>query len=810
MIKKSFAKRSAASLSVIALVATMGIAAPAFAQEAPQAAEENEPDAIPGAIVVTARKREEDLLKTPVTVTALTSETLAVRGVVSMQSLANNTPGININNNSSGHADRSFQQISLRGFTPVSTLATTTSLFIDGVPIASPSPFTAISNPERIEILKGPQSAYFGRNTFAGAINVVNKAPSSEWTASVLGMAGTRDNYRVQGSVEGPIIGEALTFRLSGDYFTKNGSYTNPVDGKTLGDESSRTFTALVVAKPTERLTIKAFGMVARDHDGASASARIQARDIKKPDGTVLYASQSNCTINGNPYICGTLPGLVNPVSANTTVNSALRDWLANPQGRLISPKDGVQDYGLLRNTRHLHLVADYEVTDEVTASVLGGYNTEEWTTLIDLDGIDTRAIANAAYPNGYFDFPFLIERKTQDFSVEGRLAYDSGPFRAVTGVSFLKAQLIAGQGSQIFGGRPAFGGKSQSETLGAFFGLTYDFTDRLSASVEGRYQEDKISSFVGPNGQRVVSPVYVPAGTYAPFSLLAQKTFKNFTPRVIVNFQATPDFMVYGSVAKGVNPSQFNTFIVSQSDAIQQLAKDNGIPLAVDPEKITNFELGVKGRALDGAMRYTVAGYYSLWRDQITSYLFSVGSGLFSGSANAGSTDVYGIESEVFWKASDLITIDAAAAFNQTHINSFVAPAVTVLSGITDFRGKELPNTSKWSANVGVTFNGDLKGIDDGRWFVRGDWNFKSGMWSNQANIVKTPDLHLFNARLGVSKGDTSLELFVTNVFNTKTYTSIADNWVIDPALSFAKYNAVQVGLPELRTAGVQVRTKF
>lgn len=806
MNKKTVWKRSTASLTAIAIVATLGAAAPAFAQEAPQATEEEDA----GAIVVTARKREEDLLKTPVTVTALTNETLAVRGVVSMQSLANNTPGININNNSSGHADRSFQQISLRGFTPVSTLATTTSLFIDGVPIASPSPFTAISNPERIEILKGPQSAYFGRNTFAGAINVVNKDPSSDWTASVMGMAGTRENYRVQGSVEGPIIGDALTFRISGDYFTKNGSWTNAADGKTLGDESSRTFTALVVAKPTERLTIKAFGMIARDEDGASASARIQARDIKKADGSVLYASQSNCTVNGNPFICGTVPSLVNPVSANTVVNSTMRDWLANPQGRLIAPKDGVQDYGLIRKTKHAHLTADYELTDELTASLLGGYNTEEWTTLIDLDGLDTSALTNAAYPAGYFDFPFLIERKTQDFSVEGRLSYDMGPFRAVTGVSFLKTQLQAGQGSPIFGGRPAYGGKSESKTLGAFFGLTYDFTDRLSASIEGRYQEDTIASYVGPNGQVVSSPVYVPAGTYAAGALLAKQKFKNFTPRAIVNFQATPDFMVYGSVAKGVNPSQFNTFIVSQSDAIQQLARDNGIPLAVDPEKITNFELGVKGRALDGAMRYTVAGFYALWRDQITSYLFTVGTGLYSGSANAGSTDVYGVEAEVFWKASDLITIDAAGALNQTHINSFVAPAVTTLTGITDFSGKEMPNTSKWSANVGLTFNGDIKGVDDSRWFVRGDWNFKSGMWSNQANIVKTPDLHLFNARVGVSQGKTSLELFVTNVFNNKTYTSIADNWVIDQNLSFAKYNAVQVGLPELRTAGIQIKTKF
>ena len=171
MMREAILKRSVASVSAISMMAALGVAMPAHAQSA---AEADAPQ-MAGEIVVTARKREENLLKVPVTVTAMTSETLEKRGVVSMQDLAASTPALNINNNSSGHADRSFQQIVLRGFTPSTTLATTTSLFIDGVAVSSPSAFTAISAPERIEILKGPQSAYFGRNTFAGAINVVNK-----------------------------------------------------------------------------------------------------------------------------------------------------------------------------------------------------------------------------------------------------------------------------------------------------------------------------------------------------------------------------------------------------------------------------------------------------------------------------------------------------------------------------------------------------------------------------------------------------------------------------------------------------------
>lgn len=830
MNTKTFPKRPAASLTVMAFVASLGVATPAFAQEAPQAAEENEP----GAIVVTARKREENLLKVPVTVTALTSEALDKRGVVSMQDLAASTPALNINNNSSGHADRSFQQIVLRGFTPSTTLATTTSLFIDGVAVSSPSAFTAISAPERIEILKGPQSAYFGRNTFAGAINVVNKTPSGDWGGTVTGMVGTRDNYRLRGEVEGSIIGEALTFRLTGERFSKSGSWTNASDGSTLGDQSTNSASLLLVAKPTEQLTMKVFGLISRDKDGPSAQTRLLAYDIKDAAGNVVYKNQSNCTLTGNsvgvsgfgtatsnPFICGTLPGLINPVSMNTANDSITKNFLAIPQRRIVPSKDGVDGYGLLRNYQHLHTAIDYELNDMLSASVLAGYNHEEWTTMIDLDGNDTSMIASASNPRGFFDFPFLIERRTEDYSVEGRLSLDTGPLRAVVGVSYLNAYIIQGQG----GGTAALtqavltpGGKNISKTFGAFYGLTYDFTDTFSLSLEGRYQVDTLEAHASTLGQTVVSSAYVPAGTYAPDQLVAKKTFKNFLPRVIANWQATPDTMVYASFSKGVNPSQFNSSIIAQTARVQQAAVDAGITLTVDPEKITNYELGLKGRALNGNLRYTVAGYFAQWRNQINAILLTIpdagsatGTSFVNGFSNSGTVDIKGLEVETSLKVNDLITIDAAGAFTDTNIKDFRSTQVSKLTGIFDYSGKEMPNTSKWSANVGVQFGGDLPSVDDGRWFLRGDWNFKAGMWSSQANTTRTADLHLFNLRTGISKGNASLEFFVNNVFNNKTYTSIADNYVIDQTLSrLGNFSAILVGLPELRTAGMQIKISF
>lgn len=259
----------------------------------------------------------------PVAVDAITSQELEQRGVTDITEAAQASPGINIANASSGggHADRSFQQINLRGFTPTSALAVTTSMFIDGTPVASPTAITAITDPARIEILKGPQSAYFGRNTFAGAINVVNKEPDGEWGGRATVAFGLRDYFQAQGSIEGPISGEALTFRASINRLHKGGAWTNVVTGDRLGEQASTNGTLLIVAKPSDRLTVKLFGLLGEDDDGPPAQTRLLAYDVTNGNG-VTFKNQSNCVLNGNPTFCGTITGRVNPVAAMTISNA--------------------------------------------------------------------------------------------------------------------------------------------------------------------------------------------------------------------------------------------------------------------------------------------------------------------------------------------------------------------------------------------------------------------------------------------------------------------------------------------------------
>jgi len=830
MSSRSFKRRLASSMSFVAMAGSLTFAAPALAQGAPAAEEANAADTI----VVTARKREEDILKTPVTITAVTSEDISARGIVSMHDLAASTPGININNSSSGHADRAFQQVIVRGFTPSTTLATTTSLFIDGVPVSSPSAFTAISDPERIEILKGPQSAFYGRSTFAGAINVVNKTPGNDWHGSILGMAGTRSNYRGRAEVEGAIIPDVLMVRASGEYFSKHGSWTNTFNGTTLGDESSATGTALIVFKPAAGLTLKAFGMIGQDKDGAPAQTRLYAYDVKNTAGQILLQNQANCTFPGNTtggsngvtpavpnsYICGTVPMFINPLAANNINDGITTAFLSgNDAGRVIPYADGVKGYGLLRHTRHFHFTADYEFNNHLSLSLLAGLNREEWSTFIDLDGFDGSSIprTGTATTRAFYDFPFMVERTVRDTSFEGRLNYNFGALHGVAGASYLKSTLTSGGGGSPAGFAP--GGPSVSKTLGFFLGATYDFTPEFSVSFEGRYQTDKLFALTRASGQTIAagSP-YIASGVYAPGSILAQSEYKNFMPRIIANYQINPDLMVYASWAKGVNPGQFNTNILTFSVPVQQFAANNGGTLGIRPEKITNYEIGLKGKALDGRLRFSLAAYYAQWRDQINAVAIVVpdptqltGFTFVNTSANAGSADLKGIEFESTWRVSDLVTLNAAAAINDSSIKDFVNVTVSKLTGSFDYAGKQMANTSKYSANLGIQFGGAVNGWDDGNWFFRTDYSYKSGVYSNQQNTSKTAARNVVNLRAGISKGPFSLEAFVKNVFNDKNYTSLTDNFIFTPNFAFfGTDSALLVGLPELRTAGVQLKVKF
>lgn len=838
-----------------ASLAVMALSAPALAQDA-AADEADSSDRLTGDIVVTARKREESLLEVPLAITALGSAEIEKRGIVSINDFVANTPGINVSNVNSGRNDRSFQQVSLRGMTPSTVTSTLTASFIDGVPVSSATALNAVIDPARIELLKGPQNAYFGRNAFAGAINVVTRTPGEDFSGSISAMGGTRSNFDVSAAIEGQIIPGILSARVTGRAFAKDGSYRNAANlNQTLGDQETRTGTVQLEFTPASGLKIKAMGMYSEDEDGPSAQGLLSAFEVRanngavnipfrsgNTNGTIIVPSLANCTLAGVPYICGAAPGLPAGFSPaqNTPEDALLGRILGSSNQRAISAGEGTKGYGLVREYYHLHLNIEYEIGDTgLTVSSLTGYNNEFYSQLADLDNYDssrlTNGLANAT--NGlrtYWTFPFLVERRNKDFSQELRLSYDKGgALKAMLGGSYLNTQtqgdLLSVFNEEQFGAARATNTLTppgKVKTLGIFGSFSYDITDALTINLEGRWQQDEVFAFAGGRGLTVnaaaATQFGLPAGTYAPLQQFFSKTFDRFLPRAIINYDITPDTMVYASFAQATNVSigSFNTNFLSGTAGEFAAAQAIGLGVIVEPEKLDNYELGFKGRFLDGRLLVTAAAYMADWKGQhnnrsvvfVDTTIPNALPSIVSGVAATGNTRLKGFELDLTAEPLDGFTINASGSINDSSVRSFADPAITRRTGITGdgFRGNQLPLTSKYSANIGAQYTGSLG--DENSWFIRGDLNYKSRQFVDPANLTWISGRTQVNARIGFTIDKFSIEGFATNLFNNRQYTAIAQNNLLEPSFFLAAqpFGYLNVALPELRTLGIRGSYRF
>lgn len=827
MTKTYNSSRYKASIYLSALMTSASVfIVPMQAAHAQTVAENAAPT---GDIVVTARRREENILETPLAITALTAEALDRKGIKSLQDLGTFVPGLNIVGQATGggaRADRSFVGVVLRGMQPSTSAAQTTSMFIDGVPVSTATALQTLTNPARVEVIKGPQSATFGRQTFAGAINIVTKDPSDTLSGSLSGMVGTRANYDAAAELSGPLFGNdgLLSFRATARAMGKHGSYKNASNpSETLGDQSSKSGTMELVFKPSSSLTIKGFGLYSQLKDGPAANGFISAYELRDPSGKLVRTNQSNCAVkglSGNTFnwFCGAAPGLsqLTP-SANTANNSTITNFLANKSGRLVD--NGLDGYGLQNDYYHLHLDVNWDIGSGFSVRSLTGWNHEEKNELGDLDNFNGSGFPGTGtlYADGTYNFVFLVEAKSRDFSQELRFNYDDGgPLQASFGGSYLNARQQGSNGApDARGARRS--GATQSETYGLFGSVSYNFTPEFSLSADGRYQIDKLYAFAGQGGI-VSTGATIPAGTYLEDEQIAGKRYKNFLPRVIAKYDFGAN-MIYASYSKGVNPGAFNTLFITSIPAVVAEAQRLGYSVEVEPEKITNYEIGAKGQLFGNVVTYDLAAFWADWTNQINSqsqfiYVDAFGTGVapyqVSGSTNTGKTRIKGIEANLSTRVSQAVSVDLTGAYIDSKVRRAINTALSNFTGITDFSGKSSPFTSKWSATAALNYNAPLTDVLNG--FARLDFVYKSGSYSDISNLVRTPDMTQVNLRAGIDSGSYRLEAFVTNLFNDKAYYTISNNSLVTPvAITPAPtYGGLVAQLRELRTIGIRGTFNF
>jgi iron complex outermembrane recepter protein len=243
-------------------------------------------------VVVTARKVEENIMEAPLAITAFSDEMIEATGMKQLTDVMRMTPSFSFTNQQggTGRNDRGISALLFRGLFLGNNIGVTAGgqLFVDGAPVlgAQPPPFADV---ERIEVLKGPQSAYFGRSTFSGAINFIMKEPGEDFGGRVSLEGSKFGSHDVALSLEAP-IGETLGIRVTARDFKRGGYYNNPApSGGDLGEQTTQSLSGSIVWKPIENLKVKFHGSIFEDDDGPPAQGALKGTEFTGralPDGT--------------------------------------------------------------------------------------------------------------------------------------------------------------------------------------------------------------------------------------------------------------------------------------------------------------------------------------------------------------------------------------------------------------------------------------------------------------------------------------------------------------------------------------------
>ena len=293
------------------LLRTTAICLVAASTFAGQAAAENIEE-----ITVTARKREERLLEVPISIQAFSAEMIRQTGTYDLQDLKAFSGFTFIKSLGTAAAGRAFGNITFRGLQGDGGQAFEASgaLFIDGVYVSGGQSSVNTVDIERVEILKGPQNAFFGRSTFGGAINFITKNPSDQFGGKINASITGRGSSDVDATVEGPIVPGKMTARLTVLNHDKKAEY-RATDGGDLGAEQTRSITSTLYATPSDGLWVRLRGHYQKDEDSAAAIGYLPGQNFSSCSG-VTFGNALD--LSGNPvtyspaqkYFCGSVPSL--------------------------------------------------------------------------------------------------------------------------------------------------------------------------------------------------------------------------------------------------------------------------------------------------------------------------------------------------------------------------------------------------------------------------------------------------------------------------------------------------------------------
>lgn len=772
--------------AVSGILAGLGAAAPAAAQDSDAPTRDE--------IIVSARKTDESLQSAPIAVSAITADQLRDKNLYSVDDVARFAPGLSFSKAFGRSGDRPV----VRGQSNVLAnvqfgVESGTAYFVDGIYYPTTIQSLDFDLLRQVEVIRGPQSALYGRNTYAGAINFITIDPASDrFTGRLTGRAASGGEKRIGGRVGGPVIPGVLGVLVSGSYYEYDGQYTNELTLQKVGQEESWNGTAIVSFTPFESFKAKARVTYQQDNDGTiplflQGSAENNClpgfRSNFYRGGGALSASPGGA--NRNQYFCGVIEPDV--IRLNT-----------DAIGTTAATADGTAFDGIERDLLVAGLSADWEVFDNFTLSSLTGYRTETERFGADSDHSDaniftgppTLAFASVNEPlfanTNRNDIRDWSQEVRADWQVIDRLRVMAGGFFYYQEDKGVEITKTSGEAGVAFGAPsldPGCGAASQCSDRAtvenwAVFGLVdIGVTDTVSLTGELRYMEET-KGLTQYNGLGVIT-------------FTGQNTEDYLTPRITLDWQASEDLLLYFVFAEGVKPGGFNGSTGASLTPPQ--------PTYL-PETANSFELGFKKSMWDGKLVLNASGYYlDASNVQLTTAVPSSTTAVNSIATNQGQGRIWGAEAEMYLSPNDNWDFTATYAYTDPRFTQgcdqdqwiFTSgggvffgdgdPRNTSFNGVfggaatCDISGNKYPLVSTHMASGSATYTVPVG--SDMEFFAGANATYESSKFTQVHNLAETGDAFILGAQFGIRGDHWQANVFGRNLTDDDTI-AIATRW--------------------------------
>jgi len=699
----------------LATTAVIGVVAPAFAQ-----IEE---------IIVTTRKRSENLQEIPIVVTAFTAENIERKGIANIGDILKYTAGVQIN--------EAFipgdQRIVIRGLAPTRGRPNV-AVLQDDIDISSESiqngGGSLLINPrlfdlERVEIVKGPHSALYGRSAFAGALNYITRKPGQEFEGRASADVGAYGKYEAKASISGPMIADKLSVGVNAAYWHFGGFWNNTVTNEKLGGNQGKGVGSTLIFRATDTLKVTLRGEYT--NDTAEPTPRAVVSTNLNEVVPLSARTEVSPALGGTPT---TRPGFV--VSSLLTTFPIVDGPIPDVRsGRLFvnispDPRTGKDYEGVSRKIFRTTLRIDEEMSfaDLTSLTHYGHSHGDQFLELANVGNVNTSKVAQEVN----------YKTETKLFSEELRLQSndDSAALKWTVGGLYwnedanqLSASLtcftsfpsVLQAGPTILtipGGNPADNCGTYVKAVGTtlpsnpenwgrntfhsstYFLADYNITDALSVSFEGRqtweHEHTKgpvYTHAIDPYG--IISPGPSPIGcTPAAGQLIAtqcltrgsgvlgpdtrsiatigdQKNQNFFIPRAGLNYKVNEDILVYASASKAEKPGGISTLGGGNGGYNRDL-------LEYAPEKMKVYEAGWKSTLLDGKALFNASFYYQDYTDKQTSSQIVLANGILGTRiVNAAAARVKGVDLETVFQPNKELNFTVGYTYNDAKYKKFI-----------------------------------------------------------------------------------------------------------------------------------------